>query len=182
MSSLKKYIPNALSLSRIIVFPPIFFYICYLLPLGHISFLFVGLLAGYTDWLDGHYARKWKLISEFGKFIDPVGDKICIAFIVLSLLMRNVLPLWFGGLILFRDIMMILLSILMILKKREFKAIQSRISGKATFAVISITVLAYYFSLLSIILFFTVLTVFVVLWSMVDYSKIFFLRIKNSQA
>jgi CDP-diacylglycerol--glycerol-3-phosphate 3-phosphatidyltransferase len=181
MSTLKKYIPNALSLSRSIVFPPILFYICYFLPQEHISFLYAGLLAGYTDWADGHYARKWKVISEFGKLADPIGDKICTALIVIPLLLRDVLPLWLGIPILFRDAVIIIGSMLVMEKQKELKAIPSKWSGKIAFTVISVTTLVYYYNYVEWFPLFAVLTAVVFVWSLTDYSRVFFLKLNNFQ-
>ncbi|HOO51487.1 MAG TPA: CDP-diacylglycerol--glycerol-3-phosphate 3-phosphatidyltransferase [Alphaproteobacteria bacterium] len=47
-----------------------------------------------TDWLDGYIARKYKMESAFGKFLDPVADKIFIATVLLTLLANDNLPWW----------------------------------------------------------------------------------------
>ena len=36
-------------------------------------------LAGFTDWLDGHFARRWQQHSEFGRFLDPIADKLLVS-------------------------------------------------------------------------------------------------------
>jgi len=181
MSTLKKYIPNIFSLTRVFLFPPILFYICYFLPLGHLSFLYVGLPAGYTDWADGHYARKWKVISEFGKLTDPIGDKICTAFIVLPLLFRDALPLWLGMSIIFRDAVIILGSLLIIKKQKKYKTPPSKWSGKVTFTVVSFTMLVYYYQLTDLFLLFSVVCILTIVWSVIDYSQVFFLKMHNFQ-
>lgn len=71
-------LPNKLTLMRIIMVP---FYICFLLlPVPHhylIAFIIFA-AAAYTDHLDGKIARKRGLITDFGKFADPLADKIMI--------------------------------------------------------------------------------------------------------
>lgn len=181
MSTLKKYIPNIFSLTRIFIFPPILFYICYFLPLGHLSFLYVGLLAGYTDWADGHYARKWKVISEFGKLADPIGDKICTLSIVLPLLIVGTLPLWLGIIIIFRDVAIVSGSAYVMIKKTDYKAIPSRISGKVAFTVICFTILIFYYQIEFLIPIFSFSSLAVFIWSLADYSQVFFIKMHNMQ-
>lgn len=84
-------IANKLTISRIILVP---FIMLFMLPLpfdwatkwnsfvtglgGHIIALTLFILASVTDFLDGHYARKWGLVSNFGKFLDPIADKLLV--------------------------------------------------------------------------------------------------------
>src|SRR5437868_5129944 len=48
-----------------------------------------------TDLLDGYIARKTNTISEFGKAIDPIADKLYVAAIILAMVSRDMVPLWF---------------------------------------------------------------------------------------
>jgi cardiolipin synthase (CMP-forming) len=72
-------LPNLLTLSRIAVIPLMVgtFY----LPDGYSQWLACGLFAaaGVTDYLDGHFARRWKQHSEIGRFLDPIADKLLVA-------------------------------------------------------------------------------------------------------
>jgi CDP-diacylglycerol--glycerol-3-phosphate 3-phosphatidyltransferase len=84
-------IANKLTISRIILVP---FIMLFMLPLpfdwaakwnsfvtglgGHIIALTLFILASITDFFDGHYARKWGLVSNFGKFLDPIADKLLV--------------------------------------------------------------------------------------------------------
>jgi cardiolipin synthase len=71
-------LPNLLTLSRIAVIPLMVgtFY----LPEGYSQWLACGLFAaaGVTDYLDGHFARRWKQHSEIGRFLDPIADKLLV--------------------------------------------------------------------------------------------------------
>ena len=53
----------------------------------------VFLLAAITDWFDGYLARKWKIESDFGAFLDPVADKLMVAT-VLILLVEDAMAWW----------------------------------------------------------------------------------------
>lgn len=86
-------IPTLLTLLRIALIPvlAIFFYIPW--EYSNIVTTFIFILAAITDWLDGYLARKWHLETQFGAFLDPVADKIMVAF-VLVLLVQLEASIW----------------------------------------------------------------------------------------
>jgi CDP-diacylglycerol--glycerol-3-phosphate 3-phosphatidyltransferase len=92
-----------------------------------------------TDILDGYFARKRNEISELGKIIDPLADKISVITITFLLLLKGILPLWFFIVILSRDLI-ILLGGLYIKKKYEV-ILQSNWIGKLTVFIIGFTLL-----------------------------------------
>ncbi|MFZ5608502.1 MAG: CDP-alcohol phosphatidyltransferase family protein [Pseudomonadota bacterium] len=63
------------------------------------------LAAGITDWLDGFIARRFRLTSRFGRFLDPVADKVFVNATFLALASVGLMPLWFAGLVALRDIL-----------------------------------------------------------------------------
>ena len=87
-------LPNLLTLSRI----PILFGVVgflYLPFLGASSLAFVLFIIGaLTDWADGYYARKQGLVSNFGKLMDALTDKVFIVGLFISLLVIGILPEW----------------------------------------------------------------------------------------
>lgn len=98
-------LPNKLTLGRIVL---TFIFLAALVldfPFSKNIALFVFILAAITDWLDGSLARKHNLITNFGKLMDPLADKILtaaafIAFIAIPVL--NV-PAWMVVLVIFRE-------------------------------------------------------------------------------
>jgi cardiolipin synthase len=72
-------LPNLLTFSRIAVIPLVVatFYV----PGNDSQWVAAALFAaaGITDWLDGHFARRWKQQSEIGRFLDPIADKLLVA-------------------------------------------------------------------------------------------------------
>jgi cardiolipin synthase len=76
-------VPNLLTISRILVIPVVIvtFYLPPLIPVDASRWLACVLFsaAGFTDWLDGHFARRWKQQSDFGRFLDPIADKLLVA-------------------------------------------------------------------------------------------------------
>ena len=78
-------IPNLLTLSRIFVIPVIvgLLYLDGDGPRWLALALFI--LAGVTDYFDGYFARRWAQISPFGRFLDPIADKLLVAAVILIL-------------------------------------------------------------------------------------------------
>jgi cardiolipin synthase len=72
-------LPNMLTLSRILAIPVVVatFYVTGDYARWFACALFAA--AGFTDWLDGHMARRWEQQSELGRFLDPIADKLLVA-------------------------------------------------------------------------------------------------------
>lgn len=99
----KEVLPNVLTVLRLLLIPLILFFLS-LKPNETASWniyifysLLLFILASVTDFFDGYLARKWKVVSNFGKFLDPIVDKILIwavwvAFVELGLV-TSVVPL-----------------------------------------------------------------------------------------
>jgi len=77
-------LPNKLTLLRIII-APIFMYF-FILDSYYWGLLALGLfiVAALTDFIDGHYARKYGIITGFGRFMDPLADKILVSSALIS--------------------------------------------------------------------------------------------------
>jgi cardiolipin synthase (CMP-forming) len=86
-------IPNLLTLSRIVIIPIliVLFYV------GGDFWRWVSCalftLAGVTDYFDGYLARRWAQISPFGRFLDPIADKLLVAAVILMLVAKD----WISG-------------------------------------------------------------------------------------
>ncbi|MDR0580932.1 MAG: CDP-diacylglycerol--glycerol-3-phosphate 3-phosphatidyltransferase [Holosporaceae bacterium] len=78
-------LPNLLTLSRIFAIP--FIIVCFYINgfWAHLVATVLFLIACVTDFLDGYFARQWKQVSAFGRFLDPVADKLLISTILLML-------------------------------------------------------------------------------------------------
>jgi cardiolipin synthase len=94
-------VPNLLSLIRILLIPV---FVLLILNDGTemAGLLLLGAVVS-TDWLDGYLARKTGQVSNLGKVLDPVADRLAIAAALIALVVRDAVPLWAALLVLVRD-------------------------------------------------------------------------------
>lgn len=108
-------IPNQITISRILLIPIFMAVMLIDFGWGNITFLgaemginqFLGalifLFASLTDWVDGYYARKYNLVTTFGKFLDPLADKLLVSAAFIILVEMNLAPSWIVILIISRE-------------------------------------------------------------------------------
>lgn len=73
-------LPNKITLTRICLIPLVlFFYLADFIPYGKAIAIALFVIAAYTDHLDGSIARKRNLVTDLGKFLDPIADKLLVA-------------------------------------------------------------------------------------------------------
>jgi cardiolipin synthase len=90
------------------------------------------LVIGWTDWLDGVLARTLNQVSEIGKFLDPLADRLAIAAAVIGGMIADVIPLWLGGALIVRESLVALGALVLGLRMRD--KLDVRYMGKvATF-------------------------------------------------
>ncbi|MGB5529363.1 MAG: CDP-alcohol phosphatidyltransferase family protein, partial [Ignavibacteriaceae bacterium] len=99
----------------------------------------IGIIAAITDIMDGYLARKLNQITEFGKIIDPLADKVLIAFVVINLFLLHEIPEYYFYLIVGRDLLILLGGI--IVSKKIGKVLPSDYLGKATVLAVSFVLL-----------------------------------------
>ncbi len=104
-------LPNQLTILRIILTPIFLYLFLSKNPLLIQISLGVFLIAALTDWYDGWLARKFNYITDWGKFWDPLADKILTSAAFLGLVFVGLVELWMVILIVFRDIIVTLLRI-----------------------------------------------------------------------
>jgi len=104
-------LPNQLTILRIVL-TPIFLYLFLSKdPLLIQISLGVFIIAALTDWYDGWLARKFNYITDWGKFWDPLADKILTSTAFIGFFFVGLLELWMVVLIIFRDLIVTLLRI-----------------------------------------------------------------------
>jgi CDP-diacylglycerol--glycerol-3-phosphate 3-phosphatidyltransferase len=111
-------LPNQLSVLRIILTPLFIF----LLFQDHLILPWMALaiftLAALTDWYDGYTARKSGAISEWGKFLDPLADKILVISALFTFSHLGYFPIWMVIVVLIRDLLITILRAYAIYKEK----------------------------------------------------------------
>lgn len=99
-----KHIPNILTVIRLLLIPLIVFYIF----TGNYILAFVFFtISGITDIADGFIARKFNLISNFGKLMDPLADKLTQIATLASLVFTDIIPVWILLVVFLKEFIMI---------------------------------------------------------------------------
>jgi cardiolipin synthase len=99
-------LPNALSAARIAAIP-LFVWLTTNEDTRLMGILVFAVVAG-TDWVDGYVARRTGRVSELGKLLDPVADRLAIAAGLLTFALVGIFPFWAALLILLRDVAVLL--------------------------------------------------------------------------
>ena len=97
-------LPNKLTILRVIMIP--FFLVALLvdgIPAGKWVALAIFIIASFTDMLDGKIARKYNLITNFGKFMDPLADKLLVSAALIALISLGKIPAWIVIVIISRE-------------------------------------------------------------------------------
>lgn len=88
-------LPNKLTIFRVILIP--FFLVALMLPIIPAGKWIAGgifILASLTDLFDGKLARKYNMVTDFGKFMDPLADKLLVCSAMIALIEMNRIPAW----------------------------------------------------------------------------------------
>jgi CDP-diacylglycerol--glycerol-3-phosphate 3-phosphatidyltransferase len=131
-------VPNMMSLFRLVLALPI----AYLVLIdGSLLWIFaLFLLAVTTDYFDGRVARWSHTVSDWGKVLDPLADKIGGGLVILALALRGSLPAWFVALVLVRDALIVLGGVM--LGRRTGLVVMSMWWGKIAVTAVAVTALA----------------------------------------
>jgi cardiolipin synthase len=101
-------VPNGISFLRIALIP-VFYALIVDTSTTTAGLVLFGLVIA-TDWVDGTIARRTGQVSELGKVLDPVADRLAIAAGIIALVVRGVFPLWAAIMILARDVVVLLVG------------------------------------------------------------------------
>ena len=138
---------NSISISRILLtFPLVYILNIFSIETQEMAYVVWGiiLLIVFTDFLDGYVARKTDEITNFGKIIDPVADKICLVVVLTFLIFEYKLPfLIFFLLLSIRDVYLIIIGVYLINVQEE--VFQSNWTGKWFLGISTLMMAAFIF-------------------------------------
>ncbi len=134
-------VSNYISFSRIMLAIPIFYFVSNIKEIEGARLILVGfyILAYLTDILDGFFARKFNEISELGKIIDPLADKILVILIVIYFFYFNLISATYFLIILLRDLIIFIGGIFV--TRRIGFVLPSNYLGKGTVFSIGIFII-----------------------------------------
>jgi cardiolipin synthase (CMP-forming) len=124
-------VPNLLSFARLAVLPVVYLD----LVQGRLlrAFVLLAVFAS-TDWLDGYIARRFDQLSELGRILDPISDRILFVVVGIGFIVGGLLPLWAVLLILLRDLFVGGAGVVMLARGVEVPAV-TRLGKAATFGL-----------------------------------------------
>lgn len=96
--------PNFMTLSRIAAVPLLVILMMYPSKITLLMAAFVFSIASITDYFDGYLARKFELVSNLGKILDPLADKLLVSSAFIMLVSLNFMPAWIACLIVGREL------------------------------------------------------------------------------
>ena len=97
-------LPNKITMIRVILIPFfVFFMLTDFVPYSNVIAVAIFIVASLTDTLDGYLARKYELVSNFGKFMDPLADKLLVCSAMIALVGMNRLASWIAIIIIARE-------------------------------------------------------------------------------
>lgn len=124
-------LPNVISLARLASVP----LFVWLFVSGRenlaVTIYAVGAL---TDFFDGYIARRTNSVSELGKLLDPLADRIFIVALAVALVARHALPLWLAVIVIARDLLLV--SLFPLLDRRGIERIRVNLVGKSATAAL----------------------------------------------
>jgi len=120
-------LPNFLSISRLFLLPLILFFIA---TKQNVVALVLMIVSWITDALDGFIARRTNQVTNLGKLLDHLVDKIWVGTILVTLVLVKDLPIWIAGAVIIRDLLIVIGSSLAMQKKSVVYS--SNIIGKIT--------------------------------------------------
>ena len=136
-------LPNILTFGRILLTPV--FIVCLFDDFAgaHIWALVIFIVASITDAYDGYYARKNNMVTDTGRFLDPLADKILVSSAFISFAIMNLIDFWMVGLIIFRD--MFVTGLRVVMSRYGFTMMTSKIAKSKTGVQIGIIIFTLLF-------------------------------------
>lgn len=168
-------IPNALTAVRLLLAFPCAWSIY---SGEYTAAIVIFIVAFLTDFLDGTIARRCNQSTEFGRMLDPIADKTFVILAVLTIFLRGLVPVWFLGIIIARDVLILLGGLYAMRRIRV--VIPSNNYGRAAVVTIGLSLMVALFELTEILPYAMALAVLMSLLSLAVYAVGMVRRLKNS--
>jgi len=168
-------LPNMLTLARFALIP-VFIYVVFCFPRGAsglVTGMVIFVFAGLTDLLDGYIARRFSMVTTWGKLMDPLADKLMLITVLISLTMKQLIPPFVVIVVIVKELL-IIVGAAFLYKSRKV-VVQANYFGKAASIAFFLAVVAVIFDILyaEIILLAALLAAIIAL---VQYFYIAFLK------
>jgi len=131
-------IPNVLSVSRLVLLPVVLYFLFRRQGAAAIAVMAVSWT---TDALDGYLARKLNQVSNLGKILDHVVDKVWVGSVLVTLAFISNLPVYIAAAVILRDVLILAGSSVLIKAKNYF--VSSDVLGKITGCALALMILFY---------------------------------------
>jgi CDP-diacylglycerol--glycerol-3-phosphate 3-phosphatidyltransferase len=131
-------LPNILTIGRILVTPLFIILLFYDHPYAKSWALLIFIVAMLTDIFDGYYARKYNLVTDYGRFLDPLADKVMVLSALISFAVMDVIPYWMVSLIIFRDLFVT--GLRMAMSSKDKTMVTSNIAKRKTLSQVLIII------------------------------------------
>ena len=167
-----KHVPNILTVIRLILVPVIILFISmdnYLLA------FIIFTLSAITDVVDGIIARKFNAISDFGKLIDPLADKLTQISVLLTLSIKEIIPFWIICVLLVKELILIIGASFLYGKNL---VVSSKWYGKLTTVIMYLAVVSSFaikaFNLPHFDIYLYSIAVILAIFSLFSYTRYFY--------
>jgi CDP-diacylglycerol--glycerol-3-phosphate 3-phosphatidyltransferase len=134
---------NIITIIRIIMVP--FFLVILLTEMQNKEFIAFAIfvIAAITDSLDGYVARKYNQVTDLGKFLDPLADKLLVASALIAMVYLQEVETWVAAIIILREIFISAFRFYYLVNNASFSAsVPAKI--KTTFQIIALAILIIY--------------------------------------
>ena len=162
-------LPNKLTLFRIFLIPVFILVMLFNIPSKYLIACVIFIVASITDAMDGHIARKHNLITDFGKFMDPLADKLLVCSAMICLVDLKLLPAWIVIIIIAREF---IISGFRLIAAEHQIVIAASMWGKfkTTFQMIAVILMIFNIpALATVTMIMLVIAVVLTVISLVDY-------------
>ncbi len=164
-------LPNLLAIFRILLLPFIFLFLAQDTNQGLVVAIILIVIAVASDVLDGYAARRLNQITDLGKVLDPLADKLGLGIFVIFIIIHRGFPIWAASLLFLKDLLTLIAALLMV--KRKGTVLMSNNWGKLNSWIWVFTVVIYIARIHQLQQWFLVLATISALNCIIQYLRMF---------